>query len=231
MLATPPWWAEARSGLYRMETCVEIDNVDYNEEDIISVSTRASLFGSGTASIGSCVAKEIDLVIKPKGTIPRMAEIRVYTRPISADGTWAPAWLLKGVYYIDTRSTDSVTGIMTIHGYDAMLKAEQVYLEVDPPGWDWPMRMDAVCSHIADIMDVTVDDRSNISSEYKVEYPNDLTMREILGYIAVAHCGNWIITDEGKLRLVRLGDIPAETNYLVSDDGDVILFGNTRIIV
>ena len=231
MLTTPPYWAEARSGLYRMETCVEINNVDYEEADIISVSTRAALFGSGTVSIGGCVAKEIDLVIKPKGTIPRMAEIRVYTRPISADGTWKPAWLLKGVYFIDTRQTDRVTGIMTIHGYDAMLKAEQVYLEVDPPGWDWPMNMNAVCNHIADIMGVTIDDRSNVSSRYMVEYPTDLTMREILGYIATAHGGNWIITDDGKLRLIRLADLPPETNYLVSEIGDVITFGDTRILI
>lgn len=230
MLTIPPYWAEARSGLYRMETCVEINNVDYDEADIISVSTRASLFGSGTVSIGGCVAKEIDLVIKPKGTIPRMAEIRVYTRPISYDGTWKPAWLLKGVYFIDTRQTDRVTGIMTIHGYDAMLKAERVFLD-DPPTWDWPVDMRTMCDSIAYRMGVTVDDRSNVSTKYMVEYPNDLTMREILGYIAAAHGGNWIITDDGALRLIRLADTPPETNYLVSDRGDVITFGDTRILI
>lgn len=230
MLTIPPGWTEARSGLYRMQTCVEIDNVDYDEEDIISVSTRASLFGSGTASVGGCVAKEIDLVIKPKGVIPRMAEIRVYTRPISADGTWEPAWLLKGVYYIDTRQTDRVTGIMTIHGYDAMLKAEQVYLD-DPPTWDWPMNMSAVCESIAGRMGVEIDDRTVVSDTYMVEYPNDLTMREILGYIAVAHAGNWIITDDGELRLVGLADIPPEANYLITEDGDIVLFGDTRILL
>lgn len=204
MLAIPPWWAEARSGLYRMQTCVEINNVDYDEEDIISVSTRASLFGSGTVSVGGCVAKEIDLVIKPKGIIPRMAEIRVYTRPISADGTWAPAWLLKGVYFIDTRETDSTTGIVTIHGYDAMLKAEQVYLEEDP-GWTWPANPVSVCEHIARRMGVGIDDRTNLNSRYGVGYPSsDVTMREMLGYIAACHLGNWVITDDGELRLVPL---------------------------
>lgn len=229
MHTTPAGWTDARNGLYRMQTQVVIDGVDYDEEDIISVSTRASLFGSGTISIGGCVAKEIDLVIKPKSTIPRMAEMKVYTRPISDE--WWTGWLLKGVYYIDTRQTDAVTGIMTIHGYDAMLKAEQVYLEVDPPSWEWPMNMGAVCNHIAGIMGVGIDVRSNVSSKYKVEYPNDLTMREILGYVAVAHAGNWIITDKGELRLVRLADLPPETNYLVTESGDMLLFGDTRILI
>ena len=56
-------------------------------------------------------------------------------------------------------------------------------------------------------------------------------MREILGYIAAAHAGNWIITDAGELRLVGFADIPPETFYLVTDHGDPIVFGDTRILV
>lgn len=56
-------------------------------------------------------------------------------------------------------------------------------------------------------------------------------MREVLGYIAVSNAGNWIITDEGKLLLVKFGDIPAETNYLVEEGGFAITFGGDRILV
>ena len=44
--------------------------------------------------------------------------------------------------------------------------------------------------------------------------------------------GNWIITDENKLRLIVLGDIPAgDTSLLVDQYGDFITIGGYRIIV
>ena len=60
-------------------------------------------------------------------------------------------------------------------------------------------------------------------------------MREILGYIAAAHAGNFIITDAGALRLVPLYN-PAVNNdpdggYLVTEDGHPIVIGGVRILV
>jgi hypothetical protein len=46
--------------------------------------------------------------------------------------------------------------------------------------------------------------------------------------IAAAHGGNWVITDEGKLRLIPLGSAPAETNNLVTEHGDTITFGEGK---
>ena len=56
-------------------------------------------------------------------------------------------------------------------------------------------------------------------------------MREVLAEIAVANAGNWIITDAGKLLLVPLNSIPAETHYLVTEYGYAITFGGTRILL
>ena len=81
-------------------------------------------------------------------------------------------------------------------------------------------------------MGVTLDSRTALNAAYQVEYPNDYTMREVLGHVAAAHGGNWVMTDAGKLLLLRLGDIPAETRYLVDDaDGAALLFGNVRIVL
>lgn len=228
MQTYPAGWVQARRGLYRMESKVEIAGVEYDETRIFSLSTSAALYAKGTAAIGSCVAKEIDLAVMPKGDIPRMAEIKVFVRPV-ASGV-ETEWLQKGVFYIDTRQTDRVSGIMTIHGYDAMLKADQTYLDEGDTG-EWPRTMATVVGEIAARMGVPLDSRTTISTSYKVEHPNDLTMREVLGYIAAAHAGNWTITDAGALRLVGLAAIPPETYYLVSDDGDAILFGDTKILI
>lgn len=201
MQSYPAGWEKALNSLHRKEIKVSIAAIDYIEKELISVSTKADLYSSGTVSIGGCVAKEIDLVVRPKGSIPRMAEIRVYVRLVG-DGV-ATDWLPKGVYYIDTRKTDYSTGIMTIHGYDAMLKAEQVYLgEVDLE--PWPQSMNTVAVNIANRMGLVLDPRTKINAGLLAAYPLGLTMREMLGYIAVANAGNWVITDTGTLRLVPL---------------------------
>jgi hypothetical protein len=49
--------------------------------------------------------------------------------------------------------------------------------------------------------------------------------------VAVCEGGNWVITDEGKLLLLRLGDIPEETSYLVTEYGGAITLGGVKILV
>lgn len=196
---------------------------------------KGSLFVGSKPSVGGCVSRQIDIMIKPKGTIPRMAEIKLETRLVLKDFvtgeiTSTSEWLPKGTFYIDTRQTDKVSGALIIHGYDAMLKAEQPFL-TDTTEDDWPKPMDEVVAEIAERMGVTVDSRTVVSHTLQAGYPLGYTMREVLGFIASAHAGNWIITDAGELRLVGLADIPPETFYLVTEDGDAILFGDTRILI
>ena len=94
--------------------------------------------------------------------------------------------------------------------------------------------MPDVVADIASRMGVPVDPRTVINPAYTVGYPNDLTMREILGYIAAAHAGNFVITDAGALRLVPLYNPAVDHGpggYLVTEDGHPITFGGVRIIV
>jgi hypothetical protein len=45
------------------------------------------------------------------------------------------------------------------------------------------------------------------------------------------YVGAFIMTDEGKLRLVSILELPPETNYLIDEVGDAITFGGDRILV
>lgn len=212
----------------RKQVQIVIAGVTYGEDQIVSLSTTSGMFAEETMSIGGAVAKEIDLVLRQPGTIPRMAQMIPYYRLVK--GTQASEWIQKGIYYIDTRSTDEVTGVMTIHGYDDMLKAEQVWEPAQ--SLEFPMTMVQAVNVIAQLMGVTLDPRTVLNQSYTIDYPaNNYTLRDVLRYIAVANAGNWIITDEGKLRLVSFGEIPAETNYLVEEGGDAITFGGDRILV
>lgn len=206
---------------HRKEVKVDIAGVEYGEADIISLSTYGGAFDK--FSVGNCASREIDLAVLPKGTIPRMAEMVVYVR--LTNGVQNSEWLEKGTYYIDTRATDEQTGQLTIHGYDAMLKAEQLW------AGSAPVKQTAAVSDIASRMGITVDGRTSLNSTYYVQSDDDYTMREILGYIGACNAGSWVITDTNTLLLVKLGDIPPETNLLVDDSGYALLFGEVRIIV
>lgn len=191
------------------------------------------LFGKNQPTVGNCVARQIDLMVKPELEIPRMAEIRLETRLVlqTAEGnTLASEWIPKGTFFIDTRRKDTSSGALVIHGYDAMLKMEKEFLEDDEDLTGWPKTMPDVMAEIAERIGVELDER-NVMRNYLVEAPVGYTMREVAGWIAAAHAGNWTITDAGKLRLIGLAGIPTETSYLVTEDGYAILFGDTRIII
>lgn len=205
----------------------------YSESQLVSVTPKASVFSSSEPSVGCCVSGEIDAeMLKPAGEITGMMRIAAYTR--LTDGTRVSEWLPQGVYYLDTMSENvDDTGVvwLTIHGYDAMMFAEQDY-PADSK-LSWPARDIDVVREIASTIGVTVDSRTVdlMTAGYPVQYPPLYSCREVLGYIAAMYAGNFVINESGELRLICLWDIPAETRYLIDSTGYAITFGGDRILV
>lgn len=220
-------YQQIMSGEHYAERKINIAGTDYGEDTIVSLTTTGGLFADGTLSVGSAVSREINLSLwNISTTIPKMAKLIPYYR--ISNGTQTSEWIQKGVYYIDTRSVDS--GLLTIHGYDDMLKAEQIWTPAQ--SLEFPMPMTQAVDIIANIMGVEIDARTVLNSSYTVDYPaNDYTLRDVLRFIAAAHGGNWIMSDVGELWLVGLNTLPPETNYLCDEDGDWITFGGDRILV
>lgn len=213
------------------ELVLEIAGVEYGESNIVSCSTSGGLFQG--LSIGNAAARQIDLQILPLETIPRQAQINVYTR--LTDGLDTSENIPCGVFFVSQRNTDKRTGVMTIRGFDAMLKAEETWLNSDYDEESWPMDAEYAVNDIATRMGVEIDSRTVLNPLFSVGYPvntdGDITMREALKKIAVANAGNWCITDEGKLLLVPLNSAPAETNYLVTESGAAITLGGVCLLV
>lgn len=214
---------------HRRETKASIAGVEYQGPDkIYACSTSGGLLQD--AAVGSCISRSLTLTVRPNGAIPRMARVAVFYRLVL--GGEASEWIPRGVFYIDTRTVDEASGLLTIKGYDAMRKADAVWWDPAQDAGEWPMSQTAALADIAAIMGVEIDPRTTINPAYKIEYPNDSTMREVLGRIAASHSGNWVMTDEGKLLLAPLFGMPIETSFLVdSTDGGAILMGDVRLIV
>lgn len=207
-----------------------IDGVVYNHEDISfgGLNTLAELIPDMSKPIGNATARSLTVRLFPKSPIVRSAEIVLETQVISADETRQSEWIAGGTFYVTDRSEDNTKSRTDINitAYDAMIYADRPY--IDFTAFDeWPQSEDDVVDEIADILGVEVDPRTALSG-YMVDYPNDLTMREVLGYIAIANGGNWTITEENELRLVGLSP---DMTLLGVDNNTILLFHDDAILV
>lgn len=226
------WKTLAASEAHRTEVKLVIAGTEYGESEIVRQSLRVYGGIFEEFGIGNCCARQIDFTILPKGEIPRQAKTEVYVR--LRLGETASEWLQKGVFFFSTRETDGNSSALRVHGYDAMLKSEEIWLDSRYDNTAWPMPVQDAVNDIADRMGVALDERTVLNTAFPVQYPadeqGDMTMREVLGRIAVANAGNWVITDEGKLRLIPLtGEAVDTADYLADENGNALTFGGLRI--
>lgn len=232
MLDTSALYKNIISGTdFWYESKLVVDGVGtFDESQLVSISTHHDLFGT-TPTVGTAIAGEINVeMLYPAVDLPTMACMRPFVR--ACDRTRQSEWLPQGVFFIDTRSRDKDdTGLskLIIHGYDAMLKAEQLYNgRITGDSTDIQM-----VNEIAYQMGTTVDPRTTamMTAAYRIPLPVGFTYRETLGYIASMYAGCFIISEEGKLRLIALYELPPQTHYLIDNIGNPITFGGIRILV
>lgn len=204
----------------------------FDESSLISMSTENRVFSNDMPEVGCCIAGQIDVeMLLPAGTITKRSRMVPYVR--LTDGQRVSEWIQKGVYYIDTRqikNDSSSIKRLVIHGYDDMLKAEQDY---PSSHLNWPAKDIDVVREIAQFMDVDIDKRTtaHMVHGYEIQYPAGYSCREVLGFIAGMYAGCFVMSDLGELQLVTLNEIPPETRYLITNNGEVITFGGVRILV
>ncbi len=210
---------------------ITVNGTDYTGEQIASAQTprlARRLIDGDEPTIGQCIAATFSCAIyEASSAVPRMATVSVAYRlamPLPEGSSESPTvseWITLGTTYIDTREVDKATQALILSCYDKMLVGNVTYLDVT--GFDeWPQSQAAVAAEIASIMGISLDSRTTLrtGAGYMVEYPNDLSCLEVLGYIGVANAGNWCITPANALRLVPL--IGASGSL---DVGSVILGG------
>lgn len=233
------------------EVRIDINGITYREDVIISMTTDKQAF-DGAPSVGNCICGELDVNLQMANSlIPKNAELIPYIRDPDT------AWKKKGVFYIFNREQDEESSAIKIVAYDAIYRAEAPYLKTGDQG-QWPRTDIVVMQEIAQRTGASIctDTVALMNKQYEVPYPGvelegdqgetilepdldgALTMREIAGRIAAFYAGNWIIDKNGEWRLICLGDISPETNYLVTEEGLPIAFGvdpethqGTRILI
>lgn len=266
----------------QQEIKIVIGNNTYTMDDLVELRTYNAMFDR-SLSVGNTMAGTIDVrLVAQSSDIPTMAQMQPFVR--LTDGESTSEWISRGIYWVDTREYARETGILTLHGFDAMLKGEQDYLTYGDQG-TWPQIDINILCDIAYRLDLGtdsftlvtnasgnpkaqgwyyspsagsyyltsdtnvitgknyytrtnsgIDDRTIplIANHYEIGYPGigegAYTIRDILGYIGSAYAGNWIINETGQLRLIVVGDIPAETNYFIDENDNRITLGGDRLV-
>ena len=227
-------YKELLTGSHTKESRLLVDGTAYGESTIIkgSLKTAIALFAGDTPAVGGAVGGEISVQLLGvlSSSVARMAELRPQVRLVGASGD-PSEWVAQGVYNVDKRSYNKQTGVLTLHGYDKMLATEQWYTGAADASTDITI-VNRICSQVGITLDSeTATFFSTQGKSYVIAAPTDYTCRELLQTIAGCYGGNWMMTAVGKLRLVLLDSIPAETNYLVDGVGNAITFGGDRILV
>lgn len=221
------WVKLARRGRFQMEAKVRIGTKEYTA--ISAPRIDRSLMGA-PLSVGNCTSATLNLSILTEDIIPTSAPVLVLGR--ITDGEIYSEWLEFGTFFINQRDT-SYEGLVTLSCYDAMLKANQSYIDASDTALSWPKSMKSVVEEIAYRIGVSIDPRTriNVGSDYYVPCPTDLTMIQVLGYIGACHGGNWIITEDNALRLVPLVTSPDITYHVISHDYETVKTGDGNVLV
>jgi len=227
------WVRLAARGTARMESVAVIGGVEYAA--ISAPVINRGLLSADALSVGNCISSTLKFSVLTSDTIPKSASVIIKGRLV--EGEIYSEWLEFGTFFIDRRTTN--TGLVTLECYDAMLKANQQYVDESNPDdrIGWPKSMQACVNEVAYRLGVEIDPRTTIKTTdpYVVPYPTKYTMAQVLGYIGAAHGGNWVITPENKLRLVPLVSPPVETfnivdyayNRIYTDDGYKLVWKHT----
>ena len=202
MQTAPDNWAEVWTADHTVELRAVIGGAEYGMDAIIACSVHKAAFD--TLAIGQAVSSALELTLLPSGTIPKAADIRLYVRLRSGD--IVTDWIPQGVYYIDTRE-ETDYGLLALTAYDRMIFADADYFADGVISGTWPKPAPEVVTDICSRLGVGLDSRSTLKPSIMVSTPIGLTMRDLLGYIATAHGGNFVISPAGELRLLPLEGI------------------------
>ena len=224
---TDRWVKLAARGRFQMEAKARIGEVDYLK---ISAPKIDRSLMSSPLSVGNCTSATLSLSILTDDEIKSTSPVVIMGR--LTDGNIYSEWMEFGTFFIDQRDT-SFEGLLSIECYDAMLKANQAYLDGSDSSANWPKTMKAVVEEVAYRIGVGIDPRTKINTgaDYVVPYPSGKTMIQVLGDIGACHGGNWIITEENLLRLVPLVTAPDETFHVISHDYEKVKTSDGHLLI
>lgn len=198
----PTNWAELFEAPHRTEYKLVINGIEYDSTHLQGnpVLTKPLL---EKPTIGRVCSATLSATVIPyeDTPIPKAARVFLYSRLSDAEEN-VTDWIPQGRFYVSSRSGKSNVSLTM---RDEMLKGGRTY--IDKSILDWPASQVDIVNEIAALMGVELDPSTSLldGAGYMVDTVNgDALMTEVLGAIGVCNGGNWVMTEDGKLKLIRL---------------------------
>lgn len=201
---------------YNVKVVCSDTETTYGMDKLKYIHIRPMLFAINGPSIGNTCSTECDLTfMETSSNWPRMAEFEVMIQIASIDNVQVSEWISMGTYVTDERAK-TVEGDLQIIAYDKMLETEQTWTDKVDISANWPVTAKAWCDLVEGANLVEFDSRNVIDNTVAfVGLDTTSTIRDKLKDIAAAHGGNFVVTADGKLRLIPF------TNSIIQNDSAI----------
>ena len=177
-----------------LDAKVLIDDLTLTSSDIVEFTIEDDIAPSSDFSIGTATASKLNLSLRTVETIPVNAKIIPYIRFLGNEGE--SEWFKLGEYFIDSRIIDQKVWKLTC--FDRMIYGEQDFIS----SLTYPASYQAVWNECCGIL--CVESSAEINPAYMFQIaPSGYKVREVLGFIASAHCSSAKIMKDGKMGFIK----------------------------
>lgn len=215
---------------------IDLGGLLYEETEIVvdSVRITGDLFQDEEVSIGGTCSREVEFEVIPKAEhqydfdsdtlVIRTMKAIVYQYTNYSDQ------VPKGEFYVKFDSSDKQNGSYKYVGTDVLARTDKPYATSNET-LTWPRAPIAVLREISTRFNVPIDPRTIRLFETEIPplgmnigFPGDdensYTYRNVLSFMGVMFCGNWIVTDEGCLFFVLLNQNSTSTVYDIGQNAE-----------
>lgn len=187
-----------------------VNGVDYLNTSVVEFDIEDSIIPSEDFTIGTVITSRLTIKIRTSDTIATNAKIQPFVQMNGTSGV--TEWMPLGAFYIDTRSYQN--GVWTFVCYDKLILSQQTYVS----SLTYPVSMESVWNEICLQLNYTSDSSVKINSSYEVPYKDeDITIHDMIGYIASAHGASVRMTKDEKVAWVSFSTNPTRTSLAASD--------------
>lgn len=198
---------------------VVVDGVEYTNTTIVELDIENNLQQSEKFTLGSIVSSRLNFTIRDFDVNPsENALVEPYIRFEGGliwnettqtweqmEATWDfsnSEWLPLGKFYIDNRKYTNQR-LWKFECYDKTMFMHQDFLSA----LEYPQSMRTVLQESCYQIDLEIENIELINPDYRIYLmPTELSIHQVISYIAAANCCSAFINRNGKLQFIKFGN-------------------------
>lgn len=211
-------------------TKIEVSDGDnwltFGDDKIIDFTIDNAITDGEDFGIGNVIVAKLTLGLLTDTSIETNATIKIYMQLTGKDGP--TEWVQLGRYRIDSRKTQGK--IWRFNCFDELIKGEQPYTSnLNYPTTSKQIFLELLFKLDYDFDEEELDELPEFLITYKLE-DYLYSCREILGYLAQIYSGNFVMDNEGKLKLIGVTDTSSKLTVETSEYSSLNELNEQKVI-